>query len=61
MCTDSENKFLGIVKITNLKKHLERMLDYQHRHLFLLHISKLFSLFSFILCQTIRNKMDLPT
>ena len=31
-------------KITHFMKHLERIIDYQHQHSFLLHISKLFSL-----------------
>ena len=33
-------------------KPFERIIDYQHQHSFLLHISKLLSLFNFILSQT---------
>ena len=54
-------KFLRIVKITYFKKHLKKITNYQDRHSFLLPISKLFSLFNFIFCQTNRTKMDLPT
>ena len=58
---DRLGNFLWIVKITHFKKPLERIIDYQHRHSFLFHISELFSLFNFILSQTNRNNLDLPT
>ena len=58
---DGLGKFLRIVKVTHFKKHLERFIDYQHRHPFLLHISKLFSLINYIISQTNRNNMHLST
>ena len=53
---DRLGMFLWIVKITHFKKPLERIIEYQHS--FLLHISKLFSLFNVtvILSQTNRQK-----
>ena len=41
-------------------KPFERIIDYQHRHSFMLHNSNLLSLFNFILTQTNRKIMHLP-
>ena len=56
---DRLGKFLGIVKITHFMKPFVRIINYQYR--FVLHISKPVSLFNFILHQTNRKIMQLPT